>query len=115
MNLFGNYTLPTTPLKGLRLGAGVQYFGQRVIGSPVNDPAGYIYTSPKSTTTASTGYTFRLKNRRTLDLQLNIANLLNQTDPVFGGTAVYNNSVALPNYYSLPLPRTFRLTSTLAF
>ena len=115
VNLFGNYTLPATPLKGFRLGAGVQYFGRRVIGSPVNDPTGYIYTAPSYTTTASTGYTVRLKDRRTLDLQLNIANLLDQTNPIFGGTAVYNNSVALPNYYSLPLPRTFRLTSTLAF
>lgn len=115
VNLFGNYTLQSTALKGLRLGAGVQYFGKRVIGTPVNDPNGYVYNAPSYIATATTGYTFRLKNKRTLDVQVNVANLFDNDKPIFGGTAVYNNSVALPNYYTLPLPRTFRLSSTLSF
>jgi iron complex outermembrane receptor protein len=115
VNLFGNYTLQTGRLKGLRLGAGVQYFGKRVLGTPLNDPAGYVYAPTSYTATATTGYTFRLAQKRTIDLQLNVANLLDNTKPIFGGTAVYNNTTAFPNYYSLPLPRTYRLTSTITF
>lgn len=115
INLFANYTLQRTALRGLRLGAGVQYFGKRVIGTPVNDPAGYIYNPPSNLVTATAGYTFRLKQKRTLDVQVNVANLFDNAKPIFGGTVVYNNSVAFPNYYTLPLPRTFRLTSTLSF
>lgn len=115
VNLFGNYTLQTGRLKGLRLGAGAQYFGKRVLGTPLNAPAGYVYAPTSYTATATTGYTFRLAQKRTIDLQLNVANLLDNTKPIFGGTAVYNNTTAFPNYYSLPLPRTYRLTSTIAF
>jgi outer membrane receptor for monomeric catechols len=115
VNLFGNYTLQTGRLKGLRLGAGVQYFGKRVLGTPLNAPAGYVYAPTSYTATATTGYTFRLAQKRTIDLQLNVANLLDNTKPIFGGTAVYNNTTAFPNYYSLPLPRTYRLTSTITF
>ncbi len=115
VNLFGNYTLQTGALKGLRVGGGVQYFGKRVIGTPLNEPAGYVYAPTSTTATATAGYTFRLAQKRTLDFQLNVANLLDNTKPVFGGTAVYNNTTAFPNYFSLPLPRTYRLTTTLAF
>lgn len=115
LNVFGNYTLQSTPLKGLRLGAGVQYFGRRVIGTPVNNPNGYVYNQPSHLATVTSGYTFRLKDKRTLDVQVNVANALNNTKPIFGGTAVYNNSVALPNYFTLPIPRTIRFTTTLSF
>ena len=41
-NIFGNYTVPATFLKGLRIGAGAQFFGPRIIGAPLADPNAYL-------------------------------------------------------------------------
>jgi outer membrane receptor for monomeric catechols len=118
INIFGNYTVPTTFLKGLRVGAGAQFFGPRIIGAPLADPDAYLKDRGYHLATASLGYRF---NRRVVgekvdvDVQLNIVNLLAHKDPLFAGTAVYNNTIQYPNYYTIAEPRTVRLTTTFSF
>lgn len=118
VNLFANYTLPATPLKGLRLGGGAQFYGRRVIGAPQSDPSGYLYDHAYHIATASLGYRWnqRLAGQKVdVDVQCNVINLLNYDEPLFSGTAVYQNTYQYPNYFSLTEPRTVRLTTTLSF
>lgn len=118
INLFGNYTLPATALKGLRIGAGAQFFGPRVIGAPLTDPTGYLYDRSYHLATASLGYRFNrriLREKVDIDVQLNVVNLLAYKDPLFAGTAVYNNTIQYNNYYTIAEPRTVRLTTTFSF
>ncbi|MCX6953796.1 MAG: hypothetical protein NTV51_16730, partial [Verrucomicrobia bacterium] len=118
VNVFGNYTVPETALKGLRIGAGAQLFGKRVIGAPLADATAYVYDRAYYLATASLGYTFtkRLNGQKyNLDVQFNVVNLFAYDNPLFGGTAVYNNTYQYPNYYTVAEPRTLRMTTTLSF
>lgn len=118
VNVFGNYTLPATFLKGLRIGGGAQFFGKRVIGAPLADPNGYVYDRAYHLATASLGYNFAKRiggEKYNVDVQLNVINLFAYDNPLFGGTAVYNNTIQYPNYYTIAEPRTVRLTTTLSF
>ncbi len=92
---FGDYTVQGGKLKGVRLGAGVQYRGREIIGNKgadtivdpanparaIDDPTRDVNTplyTPKGdyTVTATLGYLWRLGNRP-VQLQLVINNLLN--------------------------------------
>jgi len=118
VNVFGNYTIPATFLKGVRVGAGAQFFGPRVIGAPLNDPTGYLYDRAYHLATASLGYRWvqRVAGQKLdLDVQLNLVNAFAYDNPLFAGTAVYNNTIQYPNYYTIPEPRTVRLTTTFSF
>jgi outer membrane receptor for monomeric catechols len=118
VNIFGNYTVPATFMKGLRIGAGAQFFGPRVIGAPLSDPNAYLKDRSYHLATASLGYRFNRKvagEKVDVDVQLNIVNLLAYKDPLFAGTAVYNNTIQYPNYYTIAEPRTVRLTTTFSF
>ena len=112
-NIFGNYTVPATFLKGLRIGAGAQFFGPRIIGAPLADPDAYLKDRRYYLATASLGYRFSRKvvgEKVDVDVQVNIVNLLAYKDPIFAGTAVYNNTIQYPNYYTIAEPRTKTLT-----
>jgi outer membrane receptor for ferric coprogen and ferric-rhodotorulic acid len=93
--LFTDYTVQTGKMKGLRLGAGVQYRGREILGNrgadtivdpanptrAIDDPTRDVNTplySPKGdyTVTTTLGYLLRLANRP-VQLQLVINNLLN--------------------------------------
>lgn len=118
VNVFGNYTVPATWLKGLRVGAGAQFFGERPIGAPLDDPSGYVYDRAYHLATASLGYTFVKRvggEKYNFDVQLNVINLFAYDNPLFAGTAVYLNATQYPNYYTIAEPRTVRLTTTLSF
>jgi hypothetical protein len=92
---FGDYTVQGGKMKGLRVGAGVQYRGREIVGNKgadtivdptnparaIDDPTRDVNTplyTPKGdyTVTATLGYLLRLKNRN-VQLQLVINNLLN--------------------------------------
>jgi hypothetical protein len=92
---FGDYTVQTGKLKGVRLGAGLQYRGREVIGNrgadtivdpnnpnrAIDDPTRSVDTplyTPKGdyTVTATFGYLWRFRNHN-VQLQLVINNLLN--------------------------------------
>ena len=106
VNVFGDYTLQTGRLKGLRVGAGVRYRGKQIIGSrasdtiadpanptrAIDDPKVDAYTpvyTPEDyyIVTATMSYTFRLKNRREIQANLVINNLLNDRGPQYSSIA----------------------------
>lgn len=140
-NFYSDYRFPSGKLKGLRLGAGVQYRSQIQIGNRANDtivnPANPllavddptvdgntpVYMPAYYLVTATTGYEFAFRNRLRLAVKLNIENLLNEDRVIYYGTSlrprggdVRNPSrVAGGGVHYFITPRTFAFTTTLSF
>jgi outer membrane receptor protein involved in Fe transport len=106
VNVFADYTLQRTWLKGLRVGTGVRYRGKQIIGSrgsdtivnpanpltSIDDPAVNAYTpvyTPNDyyIVTATLNYSWRFKNRRELQANMVINNLLNDRGPQYSSIA----------------------------
>jgi hypothetical protein len=129
-------------LKGLRLGAGVQYRGKQIVGyraadtivnpanpaTAIDNPNVDAYTpvfTPNSyhTVVATLGYTLRLENRRQLDFGLKVDNVLNSQGPLYaaGSSALrpragnYSSPAreTVANVYMLKQPISFKFTTTL--
>ena len=143
INVFTDYTLGATRLKGLRLGGGVQYRGKQIIGNrgadtianpanplaAIDDPAVDAYTavySPASyyTVVLTAGYTVRLERRRELRFDLRVNNLLNDQGPLYSvstalrpknGDLTSPARETVPNVYGYKQPVSFNLTTTLRF
>jgi len=143
LNVFTDYTLGVTPLKGLRLGGGVQYRGKQIIGNrgadtvvnpanpltAIDDPAVDAYTpvySPASyyTVVATLGYTLRLEKRRELRFDLRVNNVLNDQGPLYsvstalrpkGGDLTSPARETVANIYAYKQPVSVNLTTTLRF
>ncbi|MBI5692463.1 MAG: hypothetical protein HZC55_20465 [Verrucomicrobia bacterium] len=143
-NVFGDYTLQSGRLKGLRLGAGARYRGKQIFWSKVedtipnpdnprvaiDDPTKDAYTPAYTPddyviVTATLAYTWRFKNRRELQANLVINNLLNDRGPAYSSTAQnahvmrpLNNDYTsparetVPRYYALKQPISYNLTLT---
>lgn len=114
LNVFGNYTIQSTVLKGVRLGLGAQYYGKRLIGNAVTNSFDYIYDKPYNLVNASIARTFKLKGKLALDVQLNVTNAFDYDDPLVNGT-FNRNGVSIPYGYKYAIPRSIRLTTTLRF
>lgn len=112
-SVFAMYTIPTTRLKGLRLGAGVAWQGPRVIGNQVNRPYDYVKSDANTQANLSIGYTLKVA-RRPIDLQLNISNLFDYADPVYTGTNTYQGATVRTGLYYLDV-RKAMLTATHRF
>ena len=106
MNIFADYTLQATKLKGLRLGAGIRWRDKQIIGSrgsdTIADPSNPLraidnpnvdaYTpvyTPEDyyIVTTTMNYTWRLKNRREVQANLVINNALNDRGPQYSSIA----------------------------
>lgn len=106
VNVFADYTFQHWKLKGLRIGAGVRYRGKQIIGSrgadtivnpanpltAVDDPNVDAYTAVYTPNdyyivTATMNYTWRFKNRREIQANLVINNLLNDRGPQYSSIA----------------------------
>ncbi len=106
VNVFADYTFQRWKLKGLRIGAGVRYRGKQIIGSrgadtmvnpanpltAVDDPSVDAYTAVYTPNdyyivTATMNYSWRFKNRRELQANLVINNLLNDRGPQYSSIA----------------------------
>ncbi|PTX98404.1 Plug domain-containing protein [Opitutus sp. ER46] len=140
VNLYADYNIPIGPLKGLRVGGGVQYRGKQIIGykgadtivDPANpllsidDPTVDAYSplfapDPYYIATATMSYTWRLKNRRSVSMNLRINNLFNDQGPIYAASTVlrpkngdYTSPAreTVPNNYALKEPVSFKLTMT---
>jgi hypothetical protein len=112
-NVLGVYTLRSGPARGLRIGAGAQFYGPRVIGNEIDRPYDYVYARAYHLVSGSLGYTFRLPRAR-LDLQANVDNLLEYDTPMYNGMFVLGNRL-VPYGFRRMNPRELRLTSTLRF
>jgi hypothetical protein len=103
INFFTDYTLGSGRLKGLRLGAGVNYRGKQIIGyrgsdtivnpanplTAIDDPNVNAYTpvfSPASyyTMVATMSYTLKLERGRSVRFDLRVNNLLDDQGPIYG-------------------------------
>jgi len=147
-NLATDFRFSRGFLKGLRVGGGVNYRGEMVLGyrgsdtivDPAN-PALAIDDPTVGNTTpvmapsyfkvvASLSYTFRLKSKRTVQVDLNIDNLLDYDKPIrstsFGGqSATYVRPrngditsparVTVPGLFSYMMPRSFSVSTRLNF
>jgi Ca-activated chloride channel homolog len=153
INLTGAYSFREGRLKGLRVNAGVQYRGHNKSGSrdarikfrlpdnvapttQQNTEAAfdYLWTAPtwKNTLTAGANYTRRFGRYQTR-FQLNVTNLLNDLDPIWGrsgpsgnGGSAYtllttnqlfagNPRVQVLNSFVPAEPRKFTFTTTISF
>jgi hypothetical protein len=145
-----DYTLQSGRAKGLRVGAGVQWQGTIRLGSlgnqtildpdnpiptAIDDPAvdnnNYNFVKGSYRTTATMAYTFQLKDRKTLALNLVVTNPINDRGIVWGdgslGTGFANfrqpagdltkpNRVPRPGLISrFKEPIAYKLTATYSF
>jgi outer membrane receptor for ferric coprogen and ferric-rhodotorulic acid len=140
-NFYSDYRFQAGKLKGLRLGAGVQYRSQIQIGNRANDtivnPANPltaiddpavdgntpVYMPAYYLVTGTAGYEFTLRQKFRLSLRLNIENLLDEDRVIYYGTSlrprggdIRNPSrVAGGGVHYFITPRTFSLTATVTF
>ena len=143
-NLFADYTFQTGRLKGLRVGSGARYRGKQIFWSKVedtipdpknpavaiDDPTKDAYTPAYTPddyviVTATLAYTWRLKDRREVQANLVVNNLLNDRGPAYSSTAQnahvmrpLNNDYSsparetVPRYYAFKQPISWTLTLT---
>ena len=143
MNFFADYSVQSGMLKGLRVGAGVQWQGPTNFGNlgsqtiAVNDPVlgtvaiddpsvnntDIIWKSGAMRTQANLSYTFRMKDSRTLALALRINNIAVQPvryravsrQPQGDLTKPDRVTVDAGNPTEINDPMNFRLTATYSF
>jgi hypothetical protein len=108
-NFFTDYEFSRSWLKGLRVGAGLNYRGKKVMGfrggdsiqdpARPNDPAASIddpnadaytpvYSDAYYTTTATLSYTYRLRDRKRLQFHLRVSNLFDDDTLVYSGSLI---------------------------
>jgi outer membrane receptor protein involved in Fe transport len=147
-NLATDFRISRGLLKGLRIGGGINYRGEMVLGyrgsDTIVDPAdptraiddpSVDNTTPVlapaySKVVASLSYTFKLRQKRTVQVDLNIDNLLDYDKPIrstgFGGqSATYVRArdgnissparVTVPGLFSYMTPRSVTLSTKLSF
>jgi outer membrane receptor protein involved in Fe transport len=134
-NIFTDYTFQEGWLKRVRVGGGVNYRGKEVIGyrggdllaSGSDDPAVSaltpVYRPSYSLVTGVIGYSFKVKNRFPVQLDLTVSNLLNEDVPLSyntvqrppNGDITTLARVATPSQYSYITPRSYSLTATVKF
>ncbi|MDP3071679.1 MAG: TonB-dependent receptor plug domain-containing protein [Opitutaceae bacterium] len=148
-NLATDYRFQSGRLKGLRVGAGLNYRGGQVVGyrgsdtivNPANpataiddpsvDAGTSVYAPSYYRGVASLSYSFKLKEGRSLQLDLNIDNLFNRRAPIYGssggvvGTSATNlrprtdisspARVTVPGNLSYLIPRNYTLSAKLNF
>ena len=106
------YTFPEGKLRGLHVGGGYRYQGQMLVGRAANQSL--LYSPAYGEAMFLAGYNLRLKDRRRLSVQLNIANLFDETDPIVTRYATTGN-LHHPRRMIIRDPRTTRLTASFSF
>jgi outer membrane receptor protein involved in Fe transport len=140
-NLFADYTLNEGRLKGVRLGAGARYRGRMVIGNrgadtivnpaapttAIDDPKVDAFTpvwAPGYTVAMATlAYTWRAQGRFPVTLTLRVDNVANESRPHYintlqrppGGDVTSPARIATPRDFWYQVPRSFNLTTRLAY
>ncbi len=141
-NFYSDYRFRTQGFpNGIRVGAGLQYIGKRIIGNrgadtivdPTNpsraiddpsvDATTPVYRGSYYTATASLGYQWKLPRGSMLTLNLTVTNLLDEGRLLFTGTGLRppNGDIAKPNRVTVPTgfvylqPRAYSLSATIDF
>lgn len=133
-NLATDYRFRAGPLRGLRLGAGVNARGPQVVGNrgadtiqnpnnpsqriddPRYDATSLVRAKGYYSATGTLSYTWRLKETRryvpkSVQFDLHIENLLGNNDPIYGFTSTggqnTNGTILVPNSGSLSDPSSY--------
>ena len=138
-NVVGTYSFTQGKLKGLSIGGGAQFRGERKNGSvdaqilyktttptvqQTHDAAfAYLYVPSTTIVTAFASYDYRISKKVRARFQLNVANLLNDDSPQWNSYATLAANALLngnPRYQVLSGfdqfdPRKFTFTSTFTF
>lgn len=140
-NVFTDYTFRTGPLKGLRIGAGLNYRGKMVIGyrggdtiedpnnpglaidNPLVGPLDVVYQPAYTIATATINYNWRINRKISVILNLRVANLFDYNKPIYFGSISrpVNGDLGSPARTMTPVnyryiaPRNYTLTATLQF
>jgi iron complex outermembrane receptor protein len=112
-NVFATYTFRNTQsrwLRSLSIGGGARYYGAGVIGYDSANNNRPIVGGAYTLASAMMGRDWTLKQGRRLRLQLNVDNVLNETDPI-----VTDTDQSEDYRYVFQTPRRFGLSATLTF
>lgn len=141
LNCFTDYMFGSGFLKGLRIGAGVNYRGRQAIGyrgadtivdpndptKAIDDPSVNEYNTVEiagyAVATATLSYAFKLNRKVQIILDLKIDNLFDYDKPLYydvamrpaGGDLQSPARVATPNNYYWVMPRNITFTARLKF
>lgn len=112
-NFFTRYTFAEGFLKGLYLGGGYRYQGRMLTGR-AGDGVTLQYAPAYGEANLLAGYSLRFKDRRRLNVQINVSNLFDETDPIISR---YFTSGDLKRARRILIrePRSVRVTTTVAF
>lgn len=117
INVLTRYTFTDGALQGLYLGGTAVHQGKMVIAATVDNEV--LYGNSFTTAGVFIGYRFGrvpgVKFLKNLNVQLNVFNVLNQTDPLIRRIANANAAVIEVSRLSPQPPRCWRLTADLAF
>ena len=106
-NAFTRYTFKNDPLDGFFIGAGVRYLGEPVIGKTREDEL--LKGNDQIQFDLLFGYAYKFRNGNRMELQLNVINATDQTEPLILAREVFYGSLR-PTRVVLQEPRTFRFT-----
>jgi outer membrane receptor for monomeric catechols len=112
-NVFTRYTFTGGFLKGAFVGGGYRYQSKMLVGRAADNSL--RYTAPVGEAMFLVGYEKRWSERRRLNLQLNVSNLFDESDPIVARYS--NNPINLnhPRTVQWRNPRTVRLTAHFSF
>ncbi len=111
-NLFSNYTFRQkgTWIDGVMIGGGLNYRGKAVVGYDTSRQNAPLYDGEYVLVNGMLGYTFKLKARHSLRVQLNVDNILGEDK------LLVTDADQLRSYrYVFQNPRRWSVTSTLKF
>lgn len=140
-NLFTDYLFRQGWSKNIRIGAGINWRGRRIIGNhgadtkadPANPTQAIrdasltamnpVYTPSYYTGTVTLAYSYKISEKYTVVADLRIANLLDYNKPIYSTTALRSPDgnfanparTAVPYMLNYLTPRTYTLTGTLKF
>jgi outer membrane receptor protein involved in Fe transport len=111
-NFFTSYTFPRDKsfLRGLTIGGGANYRGKGVVGYDTSRNNEAIYGPAYTLANAMLAYQWRFRHARTLRLQLNVDNLLDEDRPI-----LTDASQSQEFRYIFQTPRRFALSTTIGF
>ena len=111
-NFFTAYSFRSSEglVRGLTVGGGANYRGKGVVGFDTTKKNAIIYGPAYTLANAMLAYEWRLKKSRTIKVQLNVDNLLDESRPI-----LTDASETQEFSYVFQTPRRFALTTTVSF
>ncbi len=120
-SIFGTYRFDSGRFKGVMFGGGAQYRGPSLITYRIATDSKAVYTDAYTQANAMLAYSFKLREKFDVRIQLNVDNLFDFQDPqpVQGGQPIGPTTLPLIDgvayTVSLPVPRRYAVTLSLGF